>query len=70
MTAEHIRRLREQSPPEAIDRIDLLMRFSDDHGPIEVPDPWHGGEKDFIKAFDMIESGVDGLLQHWPPTRF
>jgi protein-tyrosine phosphatase len=64
MTAEHVRRLRQQAP-QAADRIDLLMRYADGYGPVEVPDPWHGGEQDFIQAFDMIEAGVDGLLQHW-----
>lgn len=68
MTAEHVRTLRRQAP-EATDRIDLLMRFSHQHGPIDVPDPWHGGEEDFIRAFDMIEAGVDGLLLHWAAVR-
>jgi protein-tyrosine phosphatase len=39
------------------------MRYAQDQTPIDVPDPWYGGEQDFIEAFDMIEAGVDGLLQ-------
>jgi protein-tyrosine phosphatase len=45
------------------------MRYAEGHGAIDVPDPWYGGEQDFIEAFDLIEAGVDGLLAHWAARR-
>jgi protein-tyrosine phosphatase len=68
MTADHVRALR-RTAPEHASKIDLLMRHADGHGAIDVPDPWYGGEQDFVAAFDMIEAGVEGLLAHWPATR-
>jgi protein-tyrosine phosphatase len=54
-----------QLAPKRTSGIDLLMRYAPGHGVIDVPDPWYGGEQDFVDAFDMIEAGVDGLLQQW-----
>jgi len=68
MTAAHVRDLRRLAPPGAGD-IDLLMRYADGHGPVDIPDPWYGGEKDFVEAFDMIEAGIDGLLDRWALAR-
>ena len=62
MTAEHVRILQGQAPASA-SKVDLLMRHADHHGAIDVPDPWFGSARDFVGAFDMIEAGVDGLLQ-------
>ncbi len=64
MTASHVDRLRRLAPAQAA-KVDLLMRYADGHDAIDVPDPWLGGELDFIEAFDLIEAGVDGLLRHW-----
>ena len=64
MTTAHVDALRRMAPAHAAD-IDLLMRYADGHGAIDVPDPWFGGEQDFIEAFDLIEAGVDGLLRQW-----
>lgn len=63
MTGEHVRVLEQQAPPQA-PRIDVLMHYANDGDAVDVPDPWYGGERDFIHAFDMIQAGVDGLLQH------
>lgn len=63
MTAAHVRALQRLAPADGTATIDLLMRYAEDENPIDVPDPWYGGPQDFIEAFDMIEAGVDGLLQ-------
>jgi protein-tyrosine phosphatase len=65
MTASHVRALQRLAPAQSSATIDLLMRHAEDAAPIDVPDPWYGGPQDFIAAFDMIEAGVDGLLQRW-----
>lgn len=63
MTAEHVRLLQQKASTQA-SKVDLLMRYADDRHTLDVPDPWYGSERDFVTAFDMIEAGVDGLLQH------
>lgn len=63
MTAAHVRALQRLAPAQASATLDLLMRYAEDENPIDVPDPWYGSEQDFIEAFDMIEAGIDGLLQ-------
>lgn len=29
----------------------------------DVPDPWYGGEQDFISVFEMLGQAVDALMQ-------
>lgn len=62
MTASHVRALQRLAPVPA-PRIDLLMRYAIGHDAIDVPDPWYGGKQDFVEAFDLIEAGIDGLVQ-------
>jgi protein-tyrosine phosphatase len=68
MTSAHVRALQRLAPAQA-PKAGLLMRYAEGHGAIDVPDPWYGGERDFIEAFDLIEAGVDGLLAHWAARR-
>lgn len=69
MTATHLRALQRLAPADGSATIDLLMRYAKGGNPIDVPDPWYGGPQDFIEAFDMIEAGIDGLLQRWAAQR-
>ena len=64
MDRGHLAILRRIAPDHARDRLHLFMDFADDHLPRDVPDPWYGGASDFEHALDMIEAGVDGLLDH------
>lgn len=68
MTSTHVHALKQLLPQHAA-KADLLMRYATGHDAVDVPDPWYGGEQDFITAFDMIEAGVDGLLAHWATGR-
>ena len=38
------------------------MDYAGDGMPRDVPDPWYGGAADFEHALDLIEAGVNGLL--------
>jgi protein-tyrosine phosphatase len=40
----------------------LLMAFAGK--PCDVPDPYYDGDEAFIRAFEMIEHGVDGLIEY------
>jgi protein-tyrosine phosphatase len=51
--------------PEARAKVKLLRSFlPDDMYDQEVPDPWYGGDKDFILAFDLAEEACVALLEH------
>lgn len=42
--------------------ISLLMDWSIGQAKTDVPDPFYGKEADFEKALDLIEKGVEGLI--------
>jgi len=62
MTAHHGAALRRLAPSGTAGRVYLLTDFVDGLSG-DVPDPWYGGRQAFIEAFDLIERGVDGLLE-------
>lgn len=41
-----------------------MMREFDPLGKGEVPDPYHGGEKDFQEVFDILDRSTDGFIDH------
>lgn len=63
MTAHHVRALQRLAPAHSA-KVDLLMHHAQGQPAGDVPDPWSGDAQDFVRAFDLIETGVDGLLQH------
>jgi protein-tyrosine phosphatase len=60
------RRLIDRAPDdEAASKVKLLRSFvEDDLYDEEIPDPWYGGDKDFILAFDLAEEACVALLDH------
>jgi protein-tyrosine phosphatase len=60
MDASHRRDLRELAPPDARERVVLLMSFAGDDA--DVPDPYYGGPDGFSDVLEMIERGCRGLL--------
>lgn len=64
MTAQHCAALRRLAPAGTAgteDKVHLFTEFADGiEG--DVPDPWYGGQQDFVEVFDLIDHGVDGLL--------
>jgi len=55
MTRHHCETLRGLAPGQAA-KVRMLLDS-------DVPDPWYGSEADFSHAFDLIERGVDSLLE-------
>ncbi len=47
----------------------LLLRYGSS-GLLDVPDPFHGGEREFEAVLDLIEEATDALLAHIRATRF
>ena len=64
MDAQNLQHLREISPPDAAEKIELLMDYAPQADAREVPDPYYGSAADFEHALGLIEQGCEGLLKH------
>lgn len=64
MDQGHLSELARRRPPEARARIHLFLDYAGlaKRGP-EVPDPYYGGLADYDLALDLIEPGVEGLIE-------
>lgn len=61
MTGHHCAALRRLAPEGTARKVRLFTDFAEGiEG--DVPDPWYGGQKDFVEVFDLIDLGVEGLL--------
>lgn len=47
---------------DSVDRIQLLMEFSELSPGGEVPDPYYGGAAGFERVLDLVETAASGLL--------
>lgn len=57
--------LKERSPPEAHDRLRLMLEFSTAGARTEdVPDPYYGGSTGFERVLDLVEEASAGLIGH------
>ncbi|OGA98577.1 MAG: phosphotyrosine protein phosphatase [Burkholderiales bacterium RIFCSPHIGHO2_12_FULL_69_20] len=63
MDRDNLDTLRDRCPPQAQDRLQLLMPFAQSAPTDEVPDPYYGAVSGFDLALDLIEPACDGLLQ-------
>jgi protein-tyrosine phosphatase len=63
MERSHERALLALCPGGLRDRISLLMRFAAQSPSLDIPDPYYDDDG-FEAVFQMIESGVAGLLDH------
>lgn len=45
-----------------------MMREFDPMGHGEVPDPYHGGEKDFQEVFDILDRSINKFIEHLKAT--
>ena len=64
MDQGHLSELARRRPPEARARVHLFLDYAGlaKQGP-EVPDPYYGGLADYDLALDLIEPGVEGLIE-------
>ncbi len=63
MTRQHELILRRRAPSGSAATLRRLMEYAPGLGAADVPDPWMGDLPDFEHALDLIEAGVDGLIQ-------
>lgn len=54
-------------------QVRLFSEYLDDRWPVDVPDPYYGGDEGFERVLDMIEAGgpaiLDDLLEDLPEDR-
>ena len=46
------------------DKVKLMREFDRESREGEVPDPYHGGEKDFQEVFDILERSTAGFVEY------
>ncbi len=64
MDFSHKQALERIKPKKSSARIALLLDYAKNPPQREVPDPYYGGAADFEYALDLIEAGVEGLIDH------
>jgi len=64
MDRENLKVLRRRAPPQAHERLRLLLEFAPDATPADVPDPYYGGPNGFEEVLDLVEVAARGLLAH------
>jgi protein-tyrosine phosphatase len=55
--------LRTIAPTRCKQKIELLLEYGDKYHGKDIPDPYGGDTKAYEKALDMIEDGVEGVVQ-------
>lgn len=66
MDAQNLVDLQRRCPAEFQPKLKLFMCFHPDFQSIqEIPDPYYGGTRGFVRVMDLIEQGCDALLDHW-----
>ena len=58
----NIMRMAEQGTVE--NKVKLMRDFDPGHQGTEVPDPYHGGDRDFQEVFDILNRSLDGFIKH------
>jgi protein-tyrosine phosphatase len=63
MDNDNVINLLEACPEEYRHKVSLFLSFSQSEEQ-QVPDPYYGGKGGFEYVLELIEQGVDGLIQH------
>jgi protein-tyrosine phosphatase len=62
MDRENESDLLSMSPPEHAEKVKLLSSFLEGDWPVDVPDPYYGGDAGFEQVIDMIEAACPKIL--------
>lgn len=60
---EHLRHLQHIAPTDAIARTELFLEYAGNTKESEVPDPYYHDNHHFEYVLDLIESGVEPLIE-------
>jgi protein-tyrosine phosphatase len=69
MDAGHLQAMRKLAPPDALARLDMLLRSEPGQSAHDVPDPYYGAAADFERVLDCAETGCRQWLNRWFPSR-
>ncbi|MCB9996007.1 MAG: low molecular weight phosphotyrosine protein phosphatase [Rhodospirillales bacterium] len=64
MDSGHHNIITRQIPNDARAQVALFMDYAPQAGSRDVPDPYYGGTAEFEYALDLVEQGVQGLIDH------
>jgi protein-tyrosine phosphatase len=64
MDQENLKLTQTLSPQGQLTKIMPFVTFLRRHQDLEVPDPYYGGREGFEHVLDLIEDGVQGVLDH------
>ncbi len=64
MDKQNIAWLKKQIPNEYAHKLHLFLNFSEKYKGRDVPDPYYGNAQGFDTVLDMVEDGVNGLVEH------
>jgi protein-tyrosine phosphatase len=62
MDEGHFRLLRRLAPPASHEKLRLFMDLVREATHRDVPDPYYGGPEGFDEVLDLVEAGIDALL--------
>lgn len=66
MDRDNLAAVEQQAPAKHKGRARLLSSY-EPAGPMDVPDPYYGGEEGFDKCLDIIEDALDGFMAELQP---
>ena len=64
---EHVQHLRRMAPSDATAKTELFLDYAGATREKEVPDPYYSDQHHFEYVLDLIESGVDPLIEKLKP---
>jgi protein-tyrosine phosphatase len=64
MDKQNIAALKKQIPNEYAHKLQLFLNFSEKYKGRDVPDPYYGNANGFEIVLDMVEDGVNGLIEY------
>ena len=62
MDHKNLSTLKGWAPPDFNGTLELFMKFCQNQGNTQVPDPYHGNADQFEQVLDLLERASDGLL--------
>jgi protein-tyrosine phosphatase len=60
----NMRRLQQMAPEFCRHKVELLMRYAQNHDSAEIPDPYYADQAAFNLVLDYVEDAVGGLIEN------
>ena len=63
MDNSNLREIQSRCPAALRGKVDLFLRFAGVASPLEVPDPYYGGDADFRRVIELGRLGIEKLIE-------